>query len=200
MDYCDLGDLQHFAATSHQGAAQVWDYLQGRLCSVGAQYFHNANIFLDILHTCDAVISGSMALHFLLPRLGMPWMPGDLDLYVPQIMSMLMLSHLMAQDFQLVTEGDDNEPYTPSNEVHVVHLTNGKCRIDIVVSGMASALSPIFHFHSTAVMNFMSTNTVFCCYPRLTLQHLSLVNVGALCNGEDTDDLSRAVGSGYSQL
>ncbi|KAI6120915.1 hypothetical protein EDD16DRAFT_1444366, partial [Pisolithus croceorrhizus] len=146
-----------------------------------------------ILRTCDAVISGSTALHFLLPRLGTPWTPSDLDLYVPQITSVLMLSRLMAQDYRLMTEGDDDEPYTPSDEVHVVHLTNGLRRIDVVVSGTASALSPIFHFHSTAVMNFVSADTVFCCYPRLTLRHLSLVNAGALCNGEDTDDLSRAV-------
>ncbi|KAI6095494.1 hypothetical protein F5141DRAFT_971173, partial [Pisolithus sp. B1] len=122
-----------------------------------------------ILHTCDAIISGSTALHILFPRLRAPWRPADLDLYMLQITLVLMLSHLTAEEYKIVTEGDDDEvPYTPSNEEHVVQLTNGKWRIDVVVSGMASVLSLIFHFHSTAVMNFVSTNRFFHTYPRLT--------------------------------
>ncbi|KAI6126360.1 hypothetical protein EDD16DRAFT_1473580 [Pisolithus croceorrhizus] len=170
MDYCNLADLQCFAATSHQCATQVQDYLQGRLHSVGAQYFCNADIFIDILCTCDAVISGSTTLHILLLRLRTPWTLADLDIYMLQVTSMLMLSCLMAQDYHIVTEGDDDEvPYTPCNRGQVVLLTNGKRWIHVVVSATASALSPIFHFHSTAVMNFISTDTIFCCYPRLTL-------------------------------
>ncbi|KAI6016581.1 hypothetical protein PISMIDRAFT_117744, partial [Pisolithus microcarpus 441] len=65
--------------------------------------------------------------------------------------------------------------------------------IDIVVSATSVALSPIFYFHSMAVMNFVSTDTIYCSYPRLTFQHLSLVNAGALYYGGHTDDIVDAM-------
>ncbi|KAI6101386.1 hypothetical protein EDD16DRAFT_1486555 [Pisolithus croceorrhizus] len=131
---------------------------------------------MDILHACDAVISGSTALHILLLKQGTEWMPGDLDLYIPQMMLVPMVSCLMEEGYAMVTECEGEDmPYTPTNGVHIVQLTNSKQRIDVIVSGTASALSLIFHFHSTAVMNFVSADTIFCTYPRLTLQQLSLV-------------------------
>ncbi|KAI6100726.1 hypothetical protein EDD16DRAFT_1496369 [Pisolithus croceorrhizus] len=194
MDYCDVGDLQQYAATSRQATEQVRDYLQRRLRCVGGQYFCNADTLLDILCTCDAVISGSTTLHILLPKQGTPWAPMDLDLYVLQMTSVLLMSHLMEEGYAIVTKGESEDmPYTPMHEEHVEQLTNGKHSIDVVVSGTASAPSPIFHFHSTAVMNFISADTIFCTYPRLTLQQLSLMNAGALYDGGDMDDIGDAV-------
>ncbi|KAI6023472.1 hypothetical protein EDC04DRAFT_2574486 [Pisolithus marmoratus] len=125
---------------------------------------------MDILHTCDGVISGSTALHILLPKTGTPWMLADLDLYVPKNHSELMLSCLTAEGYAAVPEGEDDQmTYTSTDEGHIVHLTKGKCRIDVVISETVCMLSPIFHFHSTAVMNFVSTDMIFWTYPRLTL-------------------------------
>ncbi|KIO09176.1 hypothetical protein M404DRAFT_935145 [Pisolithus tinctorius Marx 270] len=50
------------------------------------------------------------------------------------------------------------------------------------MSRMSSALSPIFQFHSTAVMNFFTANSLFCAYPSLTLHHRALINTASLCN------------------
>ncbi|KAI6008657.1 hypothetical protein BKA83DRAFT_4029724, partial [Pisolithus microcarpus] len=58
----------------------------------------------------------------------------------------------------------------------LVVLTNGKNSVDVVVSKTSTTLSPIFPFHSTAVMNFISADTIFSGYPTLTLWHLSVVN------------------------
>lgn len=46
----------------------------------------------DLVHGCDAVISGSTALHLLLPKCGTAWTPKDLDLYVPLRTSAVLLT------------------------------------------------------------------------------------------------------------
>ncbi|KAI5987148.1 hypothetical protein F5J12DRAFT_728579, partial [Pisolithus orientalis] len=52
--------------------------------------------------------------------------------------------------------------------------------INIVVSKTSSALSPIFQFHSTVVMNFFTADSLFCVYPTLTLHHHALINTTSL--------------------
>ncbi|KIO14866.1 hypothetical protein M404DRAFT_117251, partial [Pisolithus tinctorius Marx 270] len=53
---------------------------------------------------------------------------------------------------------------------------NGWCVINVIVSSTVAAMSPIFEFHSTAVMNFIAADHIFCAYPTLTLHKMSLVN------------------------
>ncbi|KAI6019139.1 hypothetical protein EDC04DRAFT_2607563 [Pisolithus marmoratus] len=75
-----------------------------KLLSMGAQYFRAGNILVDILHTCDAVISGSTALHMLLPECGMPWNPMDLDIYLPAWNVTLMLNQLKVEGYSTIME------------------------------------------------------------------------------------------------
>ncbi|KAI6024016.1 hypothetical protein BKA83DRAFT_4052984 [Pisolithus microcarpus] len=49
----------------------------------GARYFHKGNVLLDLLCSCDTIISGSTALHLLMPKQGPTWSPSDLDIYIP---------------------------------------------------------------------------------------------------------------------
>ncbi|KAI6029122.1 hypothetical protein BKA83DRAFT_4047502, partial [Pisolithus microcarpus] len=55
-------------------------------------------------------------------------------------------------------------------------LTRTSSKIDVIVSTNSSPISPIFQFHSTALINFITSTSIFCAYPQLTLQQLSLVN------------------------
>ncbi|KAI6024934.1 hypothetical protein BKA83DRAFT_4024580, partial [Pisolithus microcarpus] len=134
-----------------------------------------------MLHTCDAVISGSTALHILQPNLDTLWTPADLDIYVPLATSMHMLNCVMVEGYSIVSDGQQVQMrYTHSHVHRVIVLSNGERNIDVVVSATSVVLSPIFQFHSTAIMNFVSADTIFCSYPRLTFQHLSLLNAAAV--------------------
>ncbi|KIK22943.1 hypothetical protein PISMIDRAFT_47531, partial [Pisolithus microcarpus 441] len=57
--------------------------------------------------------------------------------------------------------------YANSKVASVIVISNGHTKIDIIISQTSAAISPIFQFHSTAVMNFVSADTIFCCYPNL---------------------------------
>ncbi|KIJ13584.1 hypothetical protein PAXINDRAFT_80848 [Paxillus involutus ATCC 200175] len=55
-------------------------------------------------------------------------------------------------------------------------LTNGDRTIDIIESTTVSALSLIFKFHLTAVMNYATVEGFFSAYPMLTSCGRSLIN------------------------
>lgn len=58
----------------------------------------------------------------------------------------------------------------------VTMLTNGICTIDIVESSTYSSVSPIFQFHLSAMMNYISSTGFFSAYPTLTSQRRALIN------------------------
>ncbi|KAI6011234.1 hypothetical protein BKA83DRAFT_4132226 [Pisolithus microcarpus] len=179
--YCHMGELQQLAATNRYMGKVVRDYVKGRITRVGAQYFSCGNDLFDMLHSCDAVISGSTALHVLLPECGTLWTPTDLDIYVLHREAERLLDHLTDQGYAIIAELPVKKVgYTYSHVSRLVVLTNGKNSVDVVVSKTSTTLSPIFQFHSTAVMNFISADTIFSGYPTLTLWHLSVVNAGPL--------------------
>jgi hypothetical protein len=67
-----------------------------------------------------------------------------------------------------VSKIDSQKDY--DNEIEqVLHLCNSLREIDVVVSSLPFALSPILCFSSTLVMNFLSYEGVYCLYPKMTL-------------------------------
>ncbi|KAI6141934.1 hypothetical protein BKA82DRAFT_3925531, partial [Pisolithus tinctorius] len=133
-----------------------------------------------ILCTCDAVVSGSCALHMLLPANETSWVPADLDIYV-SCCHMACLAHLLGSGYLIVHQrAVDAGPYGSSSICSVISFANGQRSIDVIVSSTVAAVPPIFEFHSTAVMNFIAADHIYCAYPTLTLHKMSLVNAGPI--------------------
>ena len=57
-------------------------------------------------------------------------------------------------------------------------LSNGKRSLVVIVSKAPASIVPIFQYHSTVAMNFVSAKHIFCAYPELTLRGLSMINPG----------------------
>ncbi|KAI6011814.1 hypothetical protein PISMIDRAFT_69436, partial [Pisolithus microcarpus 441] len=130
-----------------------------------------------MLRSCDAMVSGSTALHLLMPEEGTTWIPSDLDIYLLQQTLPMMLRRLQHEGYSIIAEPPVKKSgYNYSHVAHVLVVSNGQRTVDLVLSRTSTALSPIFQFHSTVVMNFVSADTVFCSYPSLTLRRLSMVN------------------------
>ncbi|KAI6138306.1 hypothetical protein BKA82DRAFT_55764, partial [Pisolithus tinctorius] len=49
----------------------------------------------------------------------------------------------------------------------VITFSNFCWSINVIVSSTVVAVSPIFKFHSTTVMNFIMADNIFCAYPSL---------------------------------
>ncbi|KAI6007535.1 hypothetical protein F5J12DRAFT_720340 [Pisolithus orientalis] len=117
----------------------------------------------------------------LLPASYTTWYPTDLDIYVPLHTFHYLTWLLNNHGYSSVSEGAVNHlTYSYSKIASIYTFSNGVCMMDVIISKTSAAFSPLFQFHSTALMNFVSHDQIFCVYPSLTLHHLSLINPGLL--------------------
>ena len=178
--YCNVQDLVHLGCTSRNHGALVAGYLRLRMDLIIGPFVPNVEAFWQILRSCDAVVSGSLALYTLLPLKTTSWAPHDLDIYVAFDHFHYLKLQLTGQGYHLLHEGNANlNPDSFSLICNVVTFGNGSRQIDVIVSRTKS-IGPIFQFHSTMVINFFRANHIFCAYPALTLRHLARINGGPL--------------------
>ena len=101
---CDLWDQMRIAATNSINNAAVRKYIQGCLDLLGSCFFDNSDILLEILWTCNSLISGEIALQFLLPETCANWCPADLHFYIPSGRHICMYRLLCGQGYTMVKE------------------------------------------------------------------------------------------------
>ncbi|KAH6904032.1 hypothetical protein BKA70DRAFT_1432983 [Coprinopsis sp. MPI-PUGE-AT-0042] len=148
----------------------------------------------------ETVLSGSAALATLLP---VNYVPGDLDFYSPFSGAVEFRHFLLSVDYvEALPEPMDlpdgvNDPAVAADRkvpmvednsgcAYVVHAgmkaiftffhkTTGR-KINVIQSNTESTLAPIFLFHSTLVMNWVSHGAISCAYPKLTMAYQGLQN------------------------
>ncbi|KAI6153940.1 hypothetical protein BKA82DRAFT_23163 [Pisolithus tinctorius] len=181
LGYCNIADITRLAQTSTALNSIACDYIQHRLHLLTMPFFDNVGTLMGLLRSCDAVVSGSCVLHLMLPANETPWVSTDLDIYVSSC-QLTYLSVLLEREGYVVMHQCSVEagPYGSSSICSVVSFSNMHRSIDVIVSSTVAAVSPIFEFHSTAVMNFITADNIFCAYPMLTLELMSMVNAGPL--------------------
>ncbi|KAF8443750.1 hypothetical protein L210DRAFT_861889 [Boletus edulis BED1] len=150
-------------------------HLRHRLLCFLAGFFTHPLSFLASLHASHAVISSSAALQLLFSLETSSWKANDLDLYV----AFGQMSPL--HDF-LINAGfsRSNPPFSPAyslgsiRTITTYHSENWK--VNIIESRTHSPLSPIFEFHLSSSMNFISADSFFSTYPSLTARCCAIVN------------------------
>ncbi|KAJ7247067.1 hypothetical protein C8J57DRAFT_1020191, partial [Mycena rebaudengoi] len=60
------------------------------------------------------------------------------------------------------------------NHVRRLASGHGGHKINVMACTGETAILLVFHFHSTLVMNFISSYGLFCAYPALTLEHTAI--------------------------
>ncbi|KIN98992.1 hypothetical protein M404DRAFT_77001, partial [Pisolithus tinctorius Marx 270] len=112
------------------------------------------------------------------------WLPTDLDIYVPFRSENLIARLLVGQGYRLHEPASVDVAMYAGTSIHSVHaFSKGRYKIDVIVSVNAASIAPVFQFHTTAVMNFVSADRIFCAYPALTMRARSHVNPTLLYNG-----------------
>ena len=178
--YCNVQDLVHLRCTSRDHGALMAGYLTHHMDVIIAPFFPDVQAFHEILRSCNAVVSGSLALYTLLPVKTTSWIPGDLDIYVAFDHFHYLNLQLTGQGYYLLREGNANLNPESFSLIHTVAtFGNASRQIDVIVSKTKST-GPIFQFHSMAVMNFFGADHIFCGYLALTLWHLAKINGGPL--------------------
>ncbi|TEB24047.1 hypothetical protein FA13DRAFT_1714959 [Coprinellus micaceus] len=190
----DLEDLSHFR--------QIWGLarrtLKARVHDTILRFRLSPSRTLRMMRRTKTVISGSAALKTI-DACG--WDANDLDFYSPKEEVQSVLSWFETHRYRIVRSCKSYSLYPPAAcdppgrryttpEVAFVQLGANNCietvftlqhelsgdKINVIQSKSSSAVAPIAFFHSTIVMNFISSDTVVCGYPSLTLRGQGLMN------------------------
>jgi hypothetical protein len=141
------------------------------------RYFSNPRKMRDAMRRIGAVISGSSVL-WLLDSLKDSWEAGDLDLYVPRNATQAMIDFLLEEGYQVVPEPEGEPhggPYIDLGHLaSVTKLVKGDIKIDLLESLSQSSVLPVAFFHSTAVMNYITADSIAMLYPKLTFLRIAV--------------------------
>ncbi|KAG6875519.1 hypothetical protein C0992_003510 [Termitomyces sp. T32_za158] len=141
--------------------------------------------FLLFLSANQSVIFGSFVLSLLLPAGSI--VPTDIDIYVPVLNRAAVTDHLMRVYGYLLDPDPVFDAYDNDGDiVDIVRFRLQDRAIDVVLVRTNNVLVPITRFHSTPVMNFMSSTDIVCAYPELTFNRRGLINRASLA-GRDSD-------------
>lgn len=194
LDYCTMAQITQIGRTSQSFRTRVRSYLARRFNNLLKYWVAKPIVFRDLMRETNTVVSGSTALAF---ALGQDWGSKDLDLYTPfgtpcaKILKYLIKTEGYNLDLEREGEILEHEYFSPETAFHmrIVHKLKKTIypnddetaepqvrRIDLIESSSASAVVPIFRFHSTAVMNWIGADYLFMTYPKLTMNMKSLVN------------------------
>ena len=184
LDYLNIRELVPIAAINSFHIKLVRKYIAQRFGTMAGRFFTNITAFSKMLTDLHAVVSGSAALHLMLAPKATNWTPRDLDIYVSYTHEISIYARMLDFGYFIVQEQDPDETlYIDSLIKQVTTFFNGNRKVQIMLTKTSTAFAPIFEFHSTAVMNFVSPRHLFSTYPDLTLNGLSMVNPDAVYFG-----------------
>lgn len=133
----------------------------------------------SLLHKTKSVISGSFALRCLFPGPNLlTYKPNDLDIYVPAGAHKKVVSYIKKRFAYKIVKASQTS-YCITGVRYVIWMQNSHGgTINVIVSIGNYALLPIFSFHSTMVMNFVSSTGIYSAYNDLTRSQLYIENRG----------------------
>ncbi|KIO24789.1 hypothetical protein M407DRAFT_25843 [Tulasnella calospora MUT 4182] len=194
LDQCQLDEVVLFGQLSIYFRVRVKNYLVRRWHATLSNWIQKPVLFRDCMRHTKSVISGSTALAF---ADGSDWDSQDLDVYTARgrgrDMVLSHLIHIEGYKVEMVTGDDEESPepqVTPvyknsqiksvtklSKQVYSKALKQDVTRrIDVIESAVQNSISPILRFHTSFVINWITSDSINVAYPKLTFAHIGLVN------------------------
>ncbi|KAG8908068.1 hypothetical protein FRB99_000512 [Tulasnella sp. 403] len=186
LDFCPLPDVMTFGQTSRHLRWVVRNYLERRLNTTLKVYVDSPLRMREVMRDNQCVLSGSSALDFVLGA-DKHWESADLDIYAPLGAKCASIIRYLHNDGYETTKIYDHNPSfhpygnqefrTVTKLFKIVELPGREPRrlsIDVIESQLSNSLAPILRFHTTAVMNWISADSITVAYPSLTFQHIGV--------------------------
>lgn len=181
LRHCDLRDQMHLAATSAISQTVVKEYNHRRLNRLASLFFSTADELFRILWACEAVISGTTVLNFLLPESRLTHQCTTLDIYICPQHRRDMYTVLRQHEYILVEERMLDDCPLKYNKISCITTFARQERIiNLTISTTGEGFLPIFQQDNMALMNFISHNRFYCGYPELTFRQLAVINPAAV--------------------
>lgn len=155
MDYMDWRSIARMRGVSKDLLDIISSYVSAATSAVISSFNLNPKTIMNLLFETKSVISGSSVLLVFFPKL---FNPGDIDFYVPTNMGYYFMARLSnCSDYcQVLSCSRGYDSVGCIGMVYTMISNSTEQKINVIESGMASAIRPIPHFHSTAVMNIIS--------------------------------------------
>lgn len=181
LHYLDAFSLNSYYAANRFHQRMVLKHNTLAVHKILRNFVHDPSYFLNLLRITNSVISGSVA---LLPFIRRPFKPNDLDIYVPKdfvdaFIAPLRVKFGYKKCRPTAIPGKIKKSYANASLARIDRIfwfQRGGRSVNVMAVAGKNAVVPIFSFHSTAVMNFISSYGCYCAYPHLTLKSLSLIN------------------------
>ena len=160
----------------------LWEHLRGQrhTCPrlhASLNRWRNPYLFDDsralqnmLWQTCS-LISGSIALAALLPYQLPTWNPQDIDIYTTEQSFRKVLAHVLTDGYTIMVDTTTNPKYPgPTSIALVVTLSGPKwLNLDIIVRCTKCALTLIFKYYGSHVINCITHHGLYSSYPYHTL-------------------------------
>ncbi|KAG6901521.1 hypothetical protein C0995_010895 [Termitomyces sp. Mi166 len=201
----NLLELRVMAATSTTFRDTAYRHMSTTIETAFTRVGFEASHILPLLDRTGSVVSGSFPLMLLNPW---TFIANDLDIYVPKGRAQTIINDLCVHyNLALISKSPtpDHERLTPDDYeglpsvAKIFRCGRGRMSTNIIESTTSSPLSPIFQFHSTAVMNFLSGSEIYCAYPDLTFSFRNLVS-NRRTNGANSEKSSSSFESCINNL
>ncbi|RXW20954.1 hypothetical protein EST38_g4877 [Candolleomyces aberdarensis] len=188
ISFLSVSQLMLLANTSRYNHAVVKQHIHGRVVDLLSGWTLPWAI-LDFMKEHDMIFSSSAILALLEPDC---LTPNDLDAYVP--LGGLSAAHsylcdrtayvqTQKQQVGLVDATDgyvsDGTADTGVNNVVFYRHSVTNTVLNIIETSHSDPTVAIFKFHSTFVMNSMTSNALVSAYPKMTADHVGLVNTAS---------------------
>ncbi|KAF8120867.1 hypothetical protein EV363DRAFT_1187818 [Boletus edulis] len=170
-------DLLKLAGTCRYFNVEVRQYISKRLRFSLVDFVDDPISFLGVMEVTRTVISGSFAFQFIFGERSAVWSVNDLDLYTTKEGFEGLKEELEIQGYVVQHQSQANDsPYVFSKILKIVKMKKGENVIDVIVSQTNSSIQPIFQFHSSIVMNYVSASTIFSAYGHTAARYKSFAN------------------------
>ncbi|EIM83155.1 uncharacterized protein STEHIDRAFT_160753 [Stereum hirsutum FP-91666 SS1] len=194
LDCMSIKDIILMSKISPVTKDIVDEYLQSRWHRHLRRYVKQPHLFRVILRRTRSVISGSSALHFVLPG-PKHWTPNDCDVYTPSGKGSHVIKYLCDH------EGFETSSTYTTNSGRSAHYgtvksciasvtkltkTGSNKRIDVIESATSSSIHPLAYFWCTLLPNYISADSICIPFPAHALH-------GRGCRNEEaaTDELEQ---------
>jgi hypothetical protein len=178
-----LRDLIMYGYTSKFNFEAVQAFLYRKRLQLVRPFFPDPRAFFRFLTHTNSIVSGSLALAFMVPAQSLGWSPKDMDLYTTKRSVDKWVRYLKFCGYQpkggSAARLDGYPVHSEIREVIYFENPSSGRSLDLIVA-MSLATKPMFCYHSTLVMNCLTGRGFFSAYPQLTSSLRGLINPSVL--------------------
>lgn len=176
LQYMSLPTLRAFAQTAPTHRLWVTVHLDILFDNELRRFVQDPSALRANMRMLGGVISGSFALSFILHNDGYQSLPGDLDIYVPNVYAKRFAAYLVEVEGYVHTDLPQEGYGLALSHGRVIVLSRHGRRVDIIPSKNSCALYPVAQFWGTHLINYLSADSYCVAYPKLTLSHRGLLS------------------------